>query len=217
MSRASILSVLSDRVGFPFEESELSPILRRQMTDLVSLKQSLDDAGVIVDDLVRRNGNLGIYTIISILIGVGLIFAGFSNASLILAGIIALAVGAILYYGTLKPVEQTLAGKRKDLATIAVAFDSQVDKISEEVFQQLSEVHEARVRPRMEHVIVDFARILEAARGRGIILDTIECPSCKASISLPGSGDTFRCEYCGRSIRATDIFEKLKIPLRQTA
>ena len=69
----------------------------------------------------------------------------------------------------------------------------------------------------MEHVIVDFARILEAAHGRGIILDTIECPSCKASISLPGSGDTFQCEYCGKSIRATDIFEKLKIPLRQTA
>src|SRR3990170_5659543 len=217
MSRASILSILSNRVGFPFEESELSPTLRRQMTDLVSLKQSLDGAGFIVDDLVRREGNLWVYTIISFLAGVVLILAGFSNASLILAGIIALAVGAVLYYGTLKPVEQTLAGKRKDLAVVAVAFDSQVAKMAEEIFQQLSEAHEARVRPKMEHVIVDFARILEAARGRGIILDTIECPSCKASISLPGSGDTFQCEYCGKTIRATDIFEKLKIPLRQTA
>ena len=187
------------------------------MTDLVSLKQSLDGAGFIVDDLVRREGNLWIYTIISFLAGVVLIFAGFSNASFVPFGVIALVVGGILYGGILKPVEQTLADRRKDLAVVAVAFDSQIAKMSEEIFQQLSEVHEARVRPKMEHVIVDFARILEAARGRGIILDTIECPSCKASISLPGSGDTFQCEYCGKSIRATDIFEKLKIPLRQTA
>ena len=217
MSRASILSVLSDRVGFPFEESELSPSLRRQTTDLVSLKQSLDDAGFIVDNLVRREGNLWVYTIISFLAGVVLIFAGFSNAGFVPFGVIALVVGGILYGGILKPVEQTLADRRRDLAVVAVAFDSQVARMSEEVFQQLSEIHEARVRPKMEHVIVDFARILEAARGRGIILDTIECPSCKASISLPGSGDTFQCEYCGKTIRATDIFEKLKIPLRQTA
>jgi len=217
MSRESILSILSNRVGFPFEESELSPTLRRQMGDLVSLKQNLDDAGFIVDNLARRKGNLWIYIVISILVGVGLIFAGLSNAGLILTGIIALGVGGIMYSGSLKPVEQTLAGRRRDLAVVAVAFDSQVAKMSEEIFQQLSEVHEARVRPRMEHVVVDFARILEAARGRGVILDTIECPSCKASISLPGSGDTFQCEYCGKSIRATDIFEKLKISLRQTA
>jgi hypothetical protein len=187
------------------------------VTDLVSLKQILDDAGFIVDDLVRRNGNTWIYTIISILVGIGLIFAGFSNAGFVPFGVIALVAGGILYSGILKPVEQTLAGKRKDLATIAVAFDSKIAKMSEEVFHQLSEAHEARVRPKMEHVIVDFARILEAARGRGIMLDTIECPSCKATVSLPSSGDTLQCEYCGKSIRATDIFEKLKISLRQIA
>jgi len=217
MLRASILSILSNRVGFPFEESELSPTLRRQMTDLASLKQSLDDARFIVDDLARREGNLWVYTIISMLVGVGLILAGLSDAGFVPFGVIALVVGGTLYGGRLKPVEQTLADRRRDLAVVAVAFDSQVAKVSEEIFQQLSEVHEARVRPKMEHIIVDFARILEAARGRGIILDTIECPSCKASISLLGSGDTFQCEYCGKSIRATDIFEKLKIPLRQTA
>ena len=208
---------MSNRVGFPFEESELSPTLRRQMTDLASLKQSLDDARFIVDDLARREGNLWVYTIISMLVGVGLILAGLSDAGFVPFGVIALVVGGTLYGGRLKPVEQTLADRRRDLAVVAVAFDSQVAKVSEEIFQQLSEVHEARVRPKMEHIIVDFARILEAARGRGIILDTIECPSCKASISLLGSGDTFQCEYCGKSIRATDIFEKLKIPLRQTA
>lgn len=187
------------------------------MTDLVSLKQSLDDAGFIVDDLVRREGNLWIFTIVSILGGVVLIFAAFSNAGFVPFGVIALVVGGILYGGILRPVEQTLAGKRRDLAVVAVAFDSQIARMSEEIFQQLSEVHEARVRPKMEHVIVDFARILEAARGRGIVLDTIECPSCKATVSLPRSGDTLRCEYCGSSIRAIDLFEKLKVSLRQTA
>lgn len=211
------MSILSDRVRFPFEESELSPTLRRQLGDLVSLKQNLDDAGFNVDDLARRKGNLWIYIIISILVGVGFVFAGFSNAGLILLGIIALGIGGILYNGRLKPVEQALAGRRRDLAVIAVAFDSQVAKMSEEIFQQLSEVHEARVRPKMEHIVVDFARILEAARGRGIILDTIECPSCKATVSLPSSGDRLQCEYCGKSIHATDIFEKLKISLRQIA
>ncbi len=63
----------------------------------------------------------------------------------------------------------------------------------------------------MTHVVVDFAKIIQAAKGRGLILDSVRCPRCNAAVSLPKEGHAFQCDHCGNTIHAVDIFEKLKL------
>ena len=136
---------------------------------------------------------------------------GLLSPAILVLGIIGIAASGYLYYYRAKPVELLIAQKRRELAAISVGLNGEIVKTSKEIFQQLSEAHEAKVHPQIRHIVVDFARIVEAARGRGIILDTVECPNCKGSVSLPNEGDSFQCKFCGKLIHATDIFEKLSL------
>lgn len=57
MYRDSVLSTLYERVGFPFEESELSPTLRRRISDIVELQELLNRALSEVDRLNHTKEN----------------------------------------------------------------------------------------------------------------------------------------------------------------
>jgi ribosomal protein S27AE len=85
-----------------------------------------------------------------------------------------------------------------------------VKKLSDNAYNELSALHEARVRPTVKHVMVDFASIIQAAKGKGIILDAIQCPYCGAAVNIPTSGEYFYCKYCGKTIHATKVFDKLR-------
>ncbi len=204
--------MLRNRVGFAFDESELSPVLRRRLRDLESLKSLLDRAGLEVDALNHRENSIWGYALIFGLVGLVFLFLAIASLFFIVLGLITLGFATYFYRSKRRPVELLLNQKRKDLAVIALGFEHQLGKVSEEVFQQLSDIHDAKIHPTVRHIVVDFAAIIQAARGRGIILETIQCPSCSGTVSLPKGGDTFQCAYCGKTIHAIDIFDKLKLP-----
>jgi len=205
------MSTLSARVGFEFEESELSPSLRRRLGDLESMKSLLDNAGSDVDALYRRKNDIWGYALIIGIAGAILLLIGLASSIFIVLGLIAIVIAGSLYFRKTKPVEVLLSQKRKDLAVIALGFDHAIDKASEDVFQELSQVHEAKIHPTIRQVVIDFASIIQVAHGRGVILETIQCPNCNGTVSLPKEGDTFQCQYCGKTIHAIDIFDKLKL------
>ncbi len=198
-------------MGFQFEDSELSPVLRRRVSELGEMAGLLETAGQQIDVLSGQKDTAGWWVFLLGLLGVPFTAIGIFNLELFPFGIIFLSAATLEYYYRVKPKDALISQKKQELAAITAGINSEIKKTSKEIFQELSDIHEARVHPQVKQIVVDFARIIEAARGRGIVLDTVECPNCKGSLSLPREGDNFQCQYCGKLIHATDIFEKLSV------
>jgi len=60
------------------------------------------------------------------------------------------------------------------------------------------------------HIMIDFSFIKDYMKQGGLILQTFKCPECGSSLKFPETGKTTTCKYCGNTIQAEDIFEKIK-------
>ena len=59
-------------------------------------------------------------------------------------------------------------------------------------------------------VVVDFASIYSQLENKGIVLQTLECPSCNGNLEYPKNGDEIVCQFCGATVHAVDVFKKFK-------
>ena len=59
-------------------------------------------------------------------------------------------------------------------------------------------------------VSIDFTNLYSQLKTKGIVLETIECPSCKGALEYPDSGSVLSCRYCGATVSAVDVFEKFR-------
>ncbi len=62
-------------------------------------------------------------------------------------------------------------------------------------------------------LVLDFSSLKEQMAKGGLVVQTIKCPTCGASVDLPSNGNTTKCQYCQSTIYAADLFEKLKVML----
>ena len=60
------------------------------------------------------------------------------------------------------------------------------------------------------HVMLDFSFLKAHMEKGGLIMQVLKCPECGATIDFPKSGTQTKCSYCGKTIYAQDIFEKIK-------
>lgn len=82
-------------------------------------------------------------------------------------------------------------------------------QLNELVQGRLHEIEQEKQRARIQYVL-DFSFLRAEMERGGVIVQTIRCPSCGASISLPSAGTSARCPYCGSVVYAHDVFEKMK-------
>jgi hypothetical protein len=75
--------------------------------------------------------------------------------------------------------------------------------------QRLHEIEQEKQRARIQYVL-DFSFLKAEMERGGVVVQTIRCPSCGAGISLPSTGTSARCPYCGNMVYAHDVFEKMK-------
>jgi hypothetical protein len=59
-------------------------------------------------------------------------------------------------------------------------------------------------------VVIDFTSLFSQLETKGIVLETIECPSCGGKLDYPESGSTVQCKFCDSTVSAVDLFEKFK-------
>ena len=59
-------------------------------------------------------------------------------------------------------------------------------------------------------VAIDFNSLFTQLKGKGIVLESLECPSCKGSLQYPEAGSVISCTFCGATVSAVDVFEKFK-------
>jgi ribosomal protein S27AE len=69
---------------------------------------------------------------------------------------------------------------------------------------------EAEKRKERVQIVLDFGALKEYMIRGGLTLQAIKCPECGAPMKLPDSGNQTKCEHCGNTILAQDIFEKIK-------
>ncbi|MHA2210335.1 MAG: PH domain-containing protein [Candidatus Thorarchaeota archaeon] len=59
-------------------------------------------------------------------------------------------------------------------------------------------------------VVIDFTSLFSQLETKGIVLQTIECPSCGGKLDYPESGSVVQCKFCDSTVSAVDLFEKFK-------
>lgn len=87
--------------------------------------------------------------------------------------------------------------------------DGRLDGIIDESDHYVSSVMITRKSIQYQ-VVIDFASLFGQLENKGIILQSLDCPSCAGKIDYPKNGASINCRYCGATIQAIDIFEKFK-------
>jgi len=82
-------------------------------------------------------------------------------------------------------------------------------RIQRSMAKRLAEIEKEKKKERIQFII-DFSFLRKQLEKGGITLTVIKCPNCSGSVNVPDSGSYFNCQYCGSTIHATDIFEKMK-------
>ncbi len=73
----------------------------------------------------------------------------------------------------------------------------------------LKRLAEERDRERVQYVI-DFSFLKDQMERGGLAVAAVKCPNCSSSVTIPSSGEYFTCEYCNSTIRAMDVFERMR-------
>lgn len=77
------------------------------------------------------------------------------------------------------------------------------------VENRLHAIAEERRKDRIQYVL-DFSFLRAEMEKGGVVVQTIKCPHCGASLELPSAGSSARCTYCGTPVLAQDVFDKMK-------
>jgi len=187
----------------------LPPKLRREIGEVA---EKLDYYNYVASDRDRAkaaSANRILISVFLVFLGLATLFLSILITVLVIFGAVflALSVWSIVSYSKNKA---TAGRKQIEAYSWWSSINKQVETLANEAYNELSTLHEARVRPTVKHVIVDFAGIMKAAKGKGLILTSIECPHCSGAVEIPSTGEYFECQYCGKTIHATKIFDKLK-------
>lgn len=209
-ARARVIELVSEELTFPFKEQDLSPKTRVQIgAEATKIDQAWElQNGCKSHELFAQNLGKGVF--FAGVIGIFTMIIAITLESWVAAVIGLMFLGAIyLLYKQYRTKKKKAEHFRSEADELWALILEDVDQLSKVVLADLSSVYEARVRPTVKHFAVDFATIIKVAKGGGLILDKVECPYCRAAVDLPDSGVSFKCPYCGKTIRAINIFDKL--------
>jgi len=218
-ARTEVVRKISNKMGFSFKEEELSPKLRKEIRDFAEQQTNLwylNNTKQRFEENVSSTTKylLGAFILGTVLFLLSLLLfrLGIFNVGsfgFLLFALFAFSLSGLLFMK--REAYTTFLGKAEsEISVVSSKLEKDISAFSDLVYSELSKIHEARVRPLVRHVTVNFAEIIQAARGKGIILETIECPHCAAPIPLPKTGESFQCKHCGKTVHATNVFEALK-------
>jgi DNA-directed RNA polymerase subunit RPC12/RpoP len=91
---------------------------------------------------------------------------------------------------------------------------------NEQLFASFKDLIEKQIEERRKEleaeknkviVNIDFEELKQYMERGGLTLKTFKCPQCSAPLSLPDSGNSVKCPYCGSTVLANDVFERVKM------
>lgn len=119
------------------------------------------------------------------------------------------AVVTISWEGTSGEMDRVGYAWNYKLNPLAPRAEDAKNSIDDWIKRRLEEIEKEKTRGRV-HYVIDFSFLKAQIEKGGIVLSTVKCPNCAAAVSLPDSGNLTKCGHCGATIRAVDLFDKLK-------
>lgn len=194
-SRGAITGLLSQRVGFPFNEAELSPSLRKKVGDLADMQAQIEFRRSTVvqrqNDIARLKSQKGKNTgWVVILAAVGVALA------IVIIGLFFL-VGAFLLYRQRRKIDEKIRNIDAEMMkfsaeamSIESSLNSSLNTVAQEIGAELSAVHEQKSRtvgvatgPSVQFVkeTVREVVMVPCAFCGGLMLQTsLRCSNCGA-------------------------------------
>jgi DNA-directed RNA polymerase subunit RPC12/RpoP len=87
-----------------------------------------------------------------------------------------------------------------------VQWQSRIENASKAKIESI----EAERRKERIQVVLDFGALKDYMFRGALVLQTMKCPECGAPIRMPDMGNQTKCEHCGHTILAQDIFDKIR-------
>ena len=99
-----------------------------------------------------------------------------------------------------------------DALTVSVTSVPSLDvkeMLSQRIAARLKEIDDERKKAPTQ-IIIDFNSLKSILEKGGILVQSMKCPTCGANIGIPEAGAIIKCEYCGTSVKAIDLLERIK-------
>jgi len=183
---------LTKRVGFPFSEAELSPMLRRRVGEISDLEQRiygltylLDQKMAAVSNLRSKKTSQTVWMVLSAILGALLL--------IIIVGIALFAATYLLYRRREKTQrliqERTseIANLNAELATLKSTLDLRLTALTPEIFTELSSAHQVRIASSSSGATVQVVR----ETIKEVVM--VPCAYCRSLIPQASP----RCPHCG--------------------
>lgn len=219
-----VLDALRERCGFTFDENNLSPAVRQEITALSTeltridpLRHRLYEAGEMTrrqrTSIFRARLVGAIFILVGLLTLTGSIAAG---AVVILIGVLPFVWVSRTGSSRLKMGLDIRAKAKSEVEWAEAQLGVKLGELAKVIVSELSELHEQMLHPRQVNLNVnmDFSWLRTEMEKGGLLLTTVKCPQCGGKLELPKSGDLVSCKYCGSVIHAVDVFDKLKTLLK---
>jgi ribosomal protein S27E len=90
------------------------------------------------------------------------------------------------------------------------AFQELLKPMIECAIKMRIDENEAERKRDKIHVMLDFSFLKSVMEKGGLVMQVLKCPECGATVDFPKSGNETKCNHCGKTIYAQDVFEKVK-------
>jgi DNA-directed RNA polymerase subunit RPC12/RpoP len=90
------------------------------------------------------------------------------------------------------------------------AFQELLRPTIESAIKMRIDENEAEKKREKIHVMLDFSFLKSIMEKGGLVMQVLKCPECGATVDFPKSGNETKCNHCGKTIYAQDVFEKVK-------
>ncbi len=90
------------------------------------------------------------------------------------------------------------------------AFQELLKPMIESAIKARKDENEAERKRDKIHVMLDFSFLKSIMEKGGLVMQVLKCPECGATVDFPKAGNETKCNHCGKTIYAQDVFEKVK-------
>ena len=222
--RSLVLDELREKCGFKFDEGDLSPTIRQEITGLAMKLASINPLRHRAFEIGAAYRRQHTSYFRAELFGGFLIFIGLlSLAGSLGAGLFIILVGALPILWALRVAKPRLtllaaaqAKQKSDVDWQQAQLDVSISDLSKTIVKELSDFHEQKLHPKQVNlnVSMDFTWLRSEMEKGGLMLSTVKCTQCGGKLELPKSGDMMNCKYCGSTIHAVDVFDKIRLLMK---
>lgn len=89
-------------------------------------------------------------------------------------------------------------------------FDNFKQVVLPQIESRKQEIENNEKAKTSMQVMLDFGFLRDYMSKGGISVEAVKCPQCKAPLSMPEQGNFVKCSYCGCTIYASDIMDRVK-------